>query len=846
MSERRINNNVMKNKNQLFISWSGEIGKEAANLIYGWISKVYKDAHENIFLSTRIEPGRQGFEEIKNALQSCTKGIFLMTRERISSPWLHFEAGAVFGSDVSNWIIPIYVDFERKTLESDPLSEFQSNYSFCYKDLGEVINWIGAELGWEQSDDYKRSMNAVQDEFKEKVKKFVERIHPDPVLTMLYQNGKKSSQCYMNESSGCLAHLDENTFFSIRKVVVENAKGELIIAGPSLTEAIGREKSNNRSLRGVIENGIKEKRITSIKFLLEDLAILEPYCTDGNEAVTHVMGSLSVLKNELFHICDKYMCDISVYFLPLHNVDHVVLTDKYMLYRSTKLWTSNGEYKGEFTLYQNSNSKSEYSVQRAYLAKLMELCTKINLDIDTVENRQDLYISKEIKRWRRGIRQNGNHIPFDEHPGELKYIHLYKLYYSQLTHYIACDWNGPNYSELRFKSGRKINSVDELFDSDRLLGDSAQKYLLSYIKETERLLRGVVEKYSTASVHGQKLSDAHVFPSPDLGFPNNAVRLAGGFATGMLVTWKCGTPIVPVDATVNVCSSSVFELPQSYNMNQTDEEFSDNIKKLMNKAAEAGYACNFMSGNHFLMIAEDEDRKKYLVLHSSAKEFKDSYIGLYPVEGNWYSEKIRTYPTPYVKGERYIRYLKGDDAVFFISMAKKLENMNVQIHKYFADEMSAKKCDLLEKSTYHHYYMPTDSSIAIGTFVEDPGTVVPIFSAPGKNICLFKADKEKNWTIQLGGKPKCLIPHGWGQTINGRINTSVDFSEQKFTINVNDEIYEHNLLSEKKVKCPGKMIRQYSSCREFLDSQSVVEGRIIKVLSPKYLYCDSVKGQVKE
>lgn len=77
MSERRINHNVMKNKNQLFISWSGEIGKEAANLIYGWISKVYKDAHENIFLSTRIEPGRQGFEEIKKHCKAVQKEFFL-------------------------------------------------------------------------------------------------------------------------------------------------------------------------------------------------------------------------------------------------------------------------------------------------------------------------------------------------------------------------------------------------------------------------------------------------------------------------------------------------------------------------------------------------------------------------------------------------------------------------------------------------------------------------------------------------------------------------------------------------------------------------------------------------
>lgn len=141
--------------------------------------------------------------------------------------------------------------------------------------------------------------------------------------------------------------------------------------------------------------------------------------------------------------------------------------------------------------------------------------------------------------------------------------------------------------------------------------------------------------------------------------------------------------------------------------------------------------------------------------------------------------------------------------------------------------------------------MPTDSSIAIGTFVEDPGTTVPIFSAPQKSVCLFKVDPVQNWTIQLGGKPKCLIPHGWGQSITGKIDTSVDFVEQNFTIKVNNRIYIHNLSKEKQIKCSEKQIRQYDSCKDFLDNQNFIKGQIIKTLTPKYLFCDSTKGSVK-
>lgn len=845
LSTLNSKNGVCTGRKQLFISWSGETGKKAADIIYEWIDSIYEDVNEHVFLSTKIKPGRQGCFEIMDALNICKKGFFILTRERISSPWVHFEAGAISKANNLNSVIPILVDIKRESLGTGPLSVFQSNCAFNFDDLENLILSTGYEFGWIQRASYLDGRQAICNRFQKKITQFLEDVVPEPVLSELYQNCKNYTSCCIYENSGCLAHLDENTFFSIRKIAVESARGQLVIAGPSLTEAIGRGRTNNRSLRGALIDGISEKRITDIKLLLTDLSMFDSVCTESNEAISRVMASLNVLKNELFPICDEYMCDISVYFLPLHSVDHVVLTHKYMLYRSTKLWTSNGEYKGEFILYQNTGVQSEYSVQYSYLSKLMELCTKINLEIDTVSNYLDSYISKEIKEWRKSI-THGCYSPYEGRSGELKYIHLYKLYDSQLTHYVACDWNGPDRSELRFVPSKQIKNRTDLFNSRNLLGDDTQRYLVDYIQKTEDLLRGVVEKYSTASVKGEKISDACIYPSLDLGFPNNSVRLAGGFATGMLVTWKCGTPIVPVDATVNVCSSSVFELPETYNINQTSEDFTKHIELIINDATKAGYAFNFASGNHFFMIAEDEEGKKYLVLHSSAQEFKDSYIGLYPVKGNWYSEKIRTYPSPYVHGERYIRYLKGDDAIFFISLAKKLEEMNVQIHKYFADKMDAKKCRLLEHSTYHHYYMPTESSIAIGTFVEEPGTIVPIFSAPRKEICLFEVDREQNWTIQLGGRPKCLIPHGWGQAISGRIDTAVDYIGQKFTITVNDHTYEHNLSEEKQIKCAEKRIREFTSCKEFFDKQCFIHGRIVKTLTPRFLYCDSIKGRVDE
>ena len=42
---------------KLFISWSGPIGKKAANLISDLIKMYYENAADEVFLSTRMESG---------------------------------------------------------------------------------------------------------------------------------------------------------------------------------------------------------------------------------------------------------------------------------------------------------------------------------------------------------------------------------------------------------------------------------------------------------------------------------------------------------------------------------------------------------------------------------------------------------------------------------------------------------------------------------------------------------------------------------------------------------------------------------------------------------------------
>lgn len=111
-------------------------------------------------------------------------------------------------------------------------------------------------------------------------------------------------------------------------------------------------------------------------------------------------------------------------------------------------------------------------------------------------------------------------------------------------------------------------------------------------------------------------------------------------------------------------------------------------------------------------------------------------MGLYPVEGNWYSDRYKIQPG---ENGRYFRYLKDADASNFIAMAHNFERYNEQIHRWFALQINNQRdFSSAESIIKHHYYMPTDSSIAIGSFAEPSGTIVPIFQDIKSQFIYFR------------------------------------------------------------------------------------------------------------
>jgi len=655
-----------------------------------------------------------------------------------------------------------------------------------------------------------------------------------------------------------MENLPEKLFWKIRKQIVNSAKGEIFIAGPSLKDAFSID--DEHSIVEELQRGIRKGQLKHIHIFVTNPIMFDASGSCG-DAIRDIGSMVDSVLERLCPLCEQNKAYLDIDFLPMLQIDHAVITGELMAFRSNKLWNRDRRYKGAFLIYLADyyleNQASEYKAHLEYLMLLREHSTVIYPDIDTDPTKLGqtaVSAYREHNKWREILREQG-----------YQYTRLYKVYEAQIYSHVCNTWSARSTAIGEFFPSDSIASREDLYNPQNLLGDATQQVLLPYLKETEILFNVALKKHDSQGY-------CHIYPSLDLGFPNNVQRLAGGFATGMLVTWSCGINIVPIDTTVNVCTSSVFCL-KDFNAGWLEDKkaLTNELNSIFTRASdEKGYSFSFRTGNHFLLIAKDKDTDEiYLILHSSANELKRSYMGLYPVEGNWYSERIKYIPVDALRGYkgfyeqeknwctaeleqvhdgRYFRYLKDEDANHFIRMAHNFQAYNEQIHTWLGEhliERLAKHSGMKDSSSSfkpiikHHYYMPTDHSIALGTFAEPIGEVVPLFSAPNKPVYLFEIGAD-NWQINLGGSKGnvCLIPHGWGQQIDQIQSIETNQLGKKLVLTVKDCSKETiSIASSEPIDCFGKKLRQFECGEDFLEKGAkMVRGRIVKTFLPCYEY----------
>jgi hypothetical protein len=288
------------------------------------------------------------------------------------------------------------------------------------------------------------------------------------------------------------------------------------------------------------------------------------------------------------------------------------------------------------------------------------------------------------------------------------------------------------------------------------LNDPTQQEIIRHLIVTERLLAEVATKLSGS---GQS---AEIIAMPDLGFPSNVMRAWGGFYTGAFYSWSTLVPFVPVDSTVNCCGVSAFRLHGEI---PSKEAFDNNLLRAQKACDEAEYIWNFANGNHFVIYGKVTGSTvladgNYLLLHSSASEYKKQAHGLYPTEGNWYWNDIATHTDP--ETQRVLRYISGSSAEKFATTAKMLEGYNQARHRFVAEQIAGPNGIAEEVLNVQHYGMPTANSVAIGCQWHTDPALYTLLTAPNQPVYFVSPGRGAGNDIVRDGAELLLTPHGMG------------------------------------------------------------------------------------
>lgn len=107
---------------KVFLSWSGDQSHKFAKAFYEWLPAAL-DSVTPWLSSEAISKGATWLQDVKNAIgESGGLGIFFLTEESQSSPWLLFEAGAISAFEQSK-VCTVLIGIDKA---NSPLDQFQA------------------------------------------------------------------------------------------------------------------------------------------------------------------------------------------------------------------------------------------------------------------------------------------------------------------------------------------------------------------------------------------------------------------------------------------------------------------------------------------------------------------------------------------------------------------------------------------------------------------------------------------------------------------------------------------------------------------------------------------------
>lgn len=108
---------------KVFISWSGELSKNIAEVIKKWLPCIIQSV-EVFFSPDDIEKGENWDTKVSTELLECKYGIICLTKENVSAPWIHFESGAL-AKALDSRVATLMINVTPTDIKG-PLSRYQA------------------------------------------------------------------------------------------------------------------------------------------------------------------------------------------------------------------------------------------------------------------------------------------------------------------------------------------------------------------------------------------------------------------------------------------------------------------------------------------------------------------------------------------------------------------------------------------------------------------------------------------------------------------------------------------------------------------------------------------------
>ncbi|MGV1009177.1 MAG: toll/interleukin-1 receptor domain-containing protein [Dermatophilaceae bacterium] len=151
---------------KVFVSWSGTLSRRFAEQVTWWLPRVIQSVEP--FLSTKdIDKGERWASVLARQLDDAAFGVICLTPDNLTSPWLHYEAGAIAKS-VDGRVCPLLFMVDKSDV-NPPLSQHQLT-AFEQEELLQLIHAVNNAAGKPLAD------IKVEESFQKWWPEFAERV----------------------------------------------------------------------------------------------------------------------------------------------------------------------------------------------------------------------------------------------------------------------------------------------------------------------------------------------------------------------------------------------------------------------------------------------------------------------------------------------------------------------------------------------------------------------------------------------------------------------------------------------------------------------------------------------